>query len=175
MSTTPGRHLTSFSWSATKAKTSGRGRLTTMLFSAAGIRATLTGDERSGKVVGVERPQVFKRFSDADELDREAQLVCDRDGDATLRAAVELRQRDARDADGFAEEARLLQAVLSGRRVDDEQRLVRCAFELSFDHPAHLRQLLHQIRLRVETSGGVDDHDVAPVSGRALDCVIGNR
>ena len=48
-----------------------------------------------------------------------------------------------------------------GRRVDDEQRLVRGAFELALDHASHLRQLLHQVRLRVQPAGGVDDHDVA--------------
>src|SRR6266571_3019350 len=150
MSSTPGRHLTSFSWFATKANTSERGRLMTMLFSADGMRATLTGDERAGKVVGIERPEIFQRFPDADELDRESQFVGDRDCDAAFCAAVELRQRHARDADGLAEEARLLQSVLSGGRVDDEQRFVRRAFELAFDHTAHLRQLLHQVRLSVE-------------------------
>src|SRR5947209_3984081 len=113
MSTTPGRHFASFSWSATNAKTSARGLLTTMLFSADGMRATLTGDECACEVVRIERPEVVKAFADADELDRELQLVRDRDGDPALRAAVELRQRDAADADGLAEQARLLQAVLT--------------------------------------------------------------
>ena len=55
----------------------------------------------------------------------EAELVRDRDRDAAFRGAVELRQHDAGDAGGLAEELRLLHAVLAGRRVDDEQRLVR--------------------------------------------------
>src|SRR6266705_758698 len=108
MSSTPGRHVASFSWFATNANTSERGRLMTMLFSADGMRATLTGDERAGKVVRVERPEIFQSFADADELDGQGELVGDRDGDAAFRAAVELGQRDAGDADGLAEEARLL-------------------------------------------------------------------
>ena len=75
--------------------------------------------------------------------------MCDCDGDAALCAAVELRQRDARDSDRFSEEPRLLQSVLSCRRVDDEQRLVRRSFQLALDDAPHLRELLHQVRLRV--------------------------
>src|SRR5215471_10640771 len=121
MSSTPGRHFGSFSWSATKANTSERGRSITMLFSADAIRATLLRHQCPGEVLRVERRQVVERLPHADQLDRQAELVRDRDGDASLRAAVELRQHDAGDADRLAEEARLLQPVLPGRRVDDEQ------------------------------------------------------
>ncbi len=54
------------------------------------------GEERSGEVLGDERPQVLERLADADQLDRQAQLVRDGDRDAALGGAVELRQRDAR-------------------------------------------------------------------------------
>jgi hypothetical protein len=80
-----------------------------------------------GEVARIERPEILQLLPDPDELHRQAELVRDRDRDAALRRAVELRQRDARDADRLAEEARLLEAVLAGRRVDDEQRLVRRA------------------------------------------------
>ena len=95
-----------------------------------------------------------------DELDRQPELVRDRDGHAALGRAVELRQRDAGHAGRLAEQPRLLQAVLPGRRVDDEQRLVRRALEPALDHAPHLGELLHQVRLRVQAAGGVDDHDV---------------
>ena len=65
-------------------------------------------------------------------------------------------------------------AVLAGRRVDDEQRLVRRALEPARDHAAHLRQLVHQVRLRVQAAGGVDDHDVRRAPAR-LDRVVGDR
>ena len=86
----------------------------------------------------------------------------DRDRDPALRGAVELGQRDPRHVDGLAEQARLLQAVLTRRRVDDEQRLVRRALEPLADHAAHLGELLHQVRLRVQPAGRVHDDHVAP-------------
>src|SRR6266540_4030998 len=171
MSTMPGRHLASFSWFATKANTSERGRLMTRLFSAEGMGATLSGDEGAREVLRVERPEVVEALSYPDQLHRQAELVRDRDGDAAFGAAVELRQCDACDADRFPEEARLLQTVLARGRVDDEQCLVRRACELAFDDASDLGQLLHQVRLRVQPSRGVDDHDVASVLGRALDRV----
>ncbi len=119
----------------------------------------------------VERPQVVEPFADADELHRQAELVRDRDGDAALRRAVELRQRDAGHADGVVEEPRLLQPVLAGRRVDDEQHLVRRALAPPGDHAPHLRELVHQVRLRVQPAGRVDDHDVRVGADR----VVGDR
>ena len=133
------------------------------------------GDERAGEIVRVERAQVVETLADADQLHRQAELVGDRDGDPALRRAVELRQRDAGDAGGLAEEARLLEAVLAGGRVDDEERLVRGAFEAALDHAAHLRQLLHQVRLRVQAAGGVDDRDVLAARAGGLDGVVGDR
>src|SRR5262245_33575828 len=91
-------------------------------------------DERLREVVRVERAQVLERLAHADQLHGQAELVRDRDRDAALRAAVELRQRHSRDADGVVEQARLLHRVLPGRRVDDEQRLVRRAFGSRGDH-----------------------------------------
>ena len=78
---------------------------------------------------GSNGPQVVETLPHADELHRQAELVGDRDRDPALGRAVELRQRDAGDAGRLAEEARLLEAVLARRRVDDEQRLVRRALD----------------------------------------------
>src|SRR2546423_7598292 len=175
MSSTPGRHALSFSCSATNANTSGRVLLMTMLFSAEGILlASLTRDERPREVVRIERPEVLELLPHADQLDGEPELVRDRDRDPALCAAVQLRQRDAGDADRVAEEPGLLQAVLPRRRVDDQERLVRRAGQPAFDDPSHLRQLLHQVRLRVQAAGRVDDDDVPLVLPRALDRVERN-
>ena len=114
----------------------------------------------------VERAEVIELLADAHELDGEAELVGDGDGDAALRRAVQLRQRDAGHADRVAEESRLLQAVLAGGRVDDQQGLVRRARQALLDHAAHLGELLHQVRLRVQSAGRVDDHDVAAPGSR---------
>ena len=51
---------------------------------------------------------------------------------------------------------------------------MRRAVEPPGDHAAHLRELLHQVRLRVQAAGGVDDHDVAAARLRRLDRVVGD-
>ena len=99
----------------------------------------------------------------------------DREGDAALRRAVELRQRDAADLDCLAEELRLADAVLPGGRVDDEQRLVWRAFEPVLDDTSDLRQLFHQVHLRVQAAGGVDDDDVPAARRSGFDGVVGDR
>src|SRR3954451_12098943 len=77
-----------------------------------------------GEVVSVERAQVLERLADADQLHGDAELARDGERDAALRRAVELGQDDAVDRHGLGEELRLAQAVLTGRGVDGEQRLV---------------------------------------------------
>ena len=123
----------------------------------------------------VERPEIVEPFADADELDGQPELVGDRDRHASSRGAVELRQRDAGDTGGLTEESRLLQAVLARRRVDDEQGLVRCALDSAGEHPADLGELVHQVRLRVQPAGGVDDDDILPARARRLDGVECDR
>jgi hypothetical protein len=68
-----------------------------------------------------------------------------------------------------------LQSVLAGGRVDDEERLVRRALELGLDDTVDLRELLHQVRLRVQAAGGVDNHHVAAVARGAPDRVVSDR
>ena len=95
------------------------------------------------------------------------QLLGDRERDAALCGAVELGERDAGHVHRVAEQQRLAQAVLAGRGVDRQQRLVRSAGRLAGDHLAHLAQLVHQVLLCVQTAGGVaDDHVVAARLGR---------
>src|SRR4029079_14378165 len=81
------------------------------------------------ELAGIEGLQVVQRLAHADELDRQADLVRDRDGDPTLRAAVELRKGYSGDLHRVAEEARLLEPVLARGRVDDEKCLVGRAVE----------------------------------------------
>ena len=68
------------------------------------------------------------------------ELAGDRQRDAALRGAVELRQHDAVDRHRLGEELGLAQAVLAGRRVDGQQRLVRRALDLLGDDAADLRR-----------------------------------
>ena len=110
----------------------------------------------------------------ADELHREAELVRNRHRDAAFCAPVQFRQRDARHADRVAEQPCLNKTVLSRRRVDDEEGLVRRPLELACDDAPNLRELVHQVRLRVQPARGVDDHDVAPFAGRGFDPLVGD-
>src|ERR671932_145316 len=50
--------------------------------------------QRAREVAGVEGPQVVELLSDADELHRDPELARDRERDAALRGAVELREDD---------------------------------------------------------------------------------
>src|SRR5439155_10987817 len=81
---------------------------------------------------------------------------------------------DAGDVDGLAEETRLLEAVLAGGGVEDEQRLVRGALQAVGDDPPDLAQLVHQVRLRVQTAGGVHEDDVAMPALRGSNGVEGD-
>ena len=64
------------------------------------------------------------------------------------------------DRDRLAEQHRLAQPVLAGGGVDRQERLVRRAGRLALDHLAHLAELVHQVLLRVEPAGCVDDHHI---------------
>ena len=102
--------------------------------------------ERAGVVRRVERAEIVDPLPYPDELDGEPELDGDRDRNATSGAAVELRERDASDADGFAEQPRLLETVLASGRVHDEQRFVRRAVDPTLDDAPHLLELGHEVR-----------------------------
>ena len=52
---------------------------------------------------------------------------------------------------------------------------MRRSVEATRDHAPHLGQLLHQVRLRVQAAGRVDDHDVAAASHTGLHRVVRDR
>ena len=79
----------------------------------------------------VERRQVVRALAEPDQLHRDAELALHGDHDAALGGAVELGEHDAGDAGGLSEEAGLLEAILAGGGVDDEQGLVGRAFYLA--------------------------------------------
>src|SRR4051794_17715069 len=60
--------------------------------------------QRAREVIRVEGAQVLERLADPDELDRDLELVGDREGDTALGGPVELGQDDAVDVDGLGEE-----------------------------------------------------------------------
>src|SRR6266508_4801917 len=84
--------------------------------------------------------------------------------------AIETATRDGRDvvivdtAGRLHTQANLMQELAKVRRV----------IELGLDHSAYLRQLLHQVRLGMQATCGVDDHDVSAVARRGFDRVVGD-
>ena len=92
----------------------------------------------------------------------------DRQRDPALRGAVELGQDDAGDVDGLVRTP-APGGGRSGPVVASITISVSCGApsRLLLEHAAHLRQLLHQVRLGVKAPGGVrDDHVGAPRLGR---------
>src|SRR6185437_1752622 len=73
------------------------------------------------------------------------------------------------------EQARLLEAVLAGRRVDRQEHLVRRARDAAGDDAVDLAQLVHQVTLGVQPPGGVDDDDVAAAGLGGGDRIEGDR
>ena len=61
------------------------------------------------------------------------------------------------------------QAVLAGRRVEDEQRLWARIRQSPADDAPDLRELVHEVRLRVQPARGVDQHDVRPPCHRGIE------
>src|SRR5690349_21354623 len=72
----------------------------------------------------VERREVVGALAEPDQLHRNSELLLYGDDDAALGRAVQLGEHDAGHVDRLGEHARLLQAVLAGGGVEDEQRLV---------------------------------------------------
>ena len=122
--------------------------------------------------LGVERQQVVDLLPDPDEPDRHPEVVLDREHDPALRGRVELRQHDAGQPDGLVERLRLGEAVLAGRRIEHEERLGLGAGQALVDDPADLRQLVHQVRLRVEPAGGVGDDEVGAAGDGRVERVV---
>ncbi len=110
--------------------------------------------------LGIEGEDVFDFFADAGKADRKAEFVGDGDHDAAFGGAVELGKDDAGDTGGFGEEPGLLQTVLAGGGIDDEQGLVRRAGHLALGRATHLVELFHEVGFRVEAAGGIDEHEV---------------
>ena len=108
----------------------------------------------------VEGQEILNLFADADELNRQAEFAGDGDDDATLGGAVELGENNAGRAGALGELARLLEAVLPGRGVNNQQHLMGRPRHFAAGDAAHLVELGHQVVFGVEPSGGVDDDEI---------------
>src|SRR3990172_12135879 len=69
--------------------------------------------QRLDELLWIKIPQIFDRFSDAHELDRDGKLPADGKDDAPFRCPVELREHNARYPERLVEHLRLGQGVLA--------------------------------------------------------------
>ena len=123
----------------------------------------------------VERPQVVEPLADADQLHRQAELV----------ARSRPRCRPSPMPSSFVRTTPVTPTASSKRRaccspfwpvVASRTSSVSCGApsRRPADDAADLRELVHQVRLRVQPAGGVDDHDVTSPRARP-DRVVGDR
>ena len=89
------------------------------------------------------------------ERDRPADDLLDAERGAAAGVAVELGEDHAVDRERLRGTPRRLHGVLTGHRVDDEERVV------GLDRLGDLADLLHHLGVDREAAGGVDDEHVA--------------
>ena len=124
--------------------------------------------------MGVEGDEVVDFFAGADEADGQIQLAGDGHDDAAFRGAVELGQDDSGYAGVAPEFAGLIEAVLPGGGVENQENIVRRAGN-NFGGGAFLFvQLGHQIGFRVQASGGVHDDHISGMGARGRNRVEDN-
>ena len=110
----------------------------------------------------IEDGQVFELLADADELDRHADHTVNRQCGAAAGIAVHLGQDHARDPDCLVKPLRDPDRFLSRHAVRDEQDLVRIELGLQ------PRELIHQLDIRLQPTGRVQQHVGAPFATRHI-------
>src|SRR2546423_1388848 len=121
-------------------------------------RLRVRAKQRVDELGRIERRKVIGTLAEADQLHRDTQAALHGDDDATRGRPVQLRQYHTGDVAHLGEHPGLLQAVLPGGGVQDQQRLVDRAVLLH--HPLDLAQLVHQADLVLQPAGRVDQDGV---------------
>ena len=121
----------------------------------------------------VERRQVVRAFTQADELDGNTQLLLNGHDNTALRGAVQLSQHDTGHVHDLAKDLRLDHAVLAGRRVNHEQNLGDRRFLLN--HTLDLTELVHQASLVLQAARGIHQHGVDAFLLTGLNRIKGDR
>src|SRR3954469_22309787 len=96
-----------------------------MLRSGAAGAVFGVAEEGVDELAGIELDQVVCLLADTDVRERDAKFTDDGEGEAALPGAAQRHKRDVRHVYRLGEDAGLMEAVLAGVRVDDEQRLLR--------------------------------------------------
>ena len=89
------------------------------------IVAHAVAHDRAREALRIEGLQILDLLADADQLDRDAELLIDGDHDAALGGAIELRQDQPGEPHRLVEHLGLLESVLAGGRLDDHEAFMR--------------------------------------------------
>ena len=116
----------------------------------------------------MEHLQRIHLFARADELERLVDYRANRDGCTAAGVAVEFGQYDAVEIETVVELLGRIDCVLTGHRIDHEERFAR------FDGSLDGRDLLHHLFIYGQTSGRIDDYRVEVVRPGVLDRILGN-
>ena len=112
------------------------------------------------ELLGVENLEIIDFLADTYIFYRNLHLVGDSNDHTSAGCPVKLRDGEAVHIGGCRELARLLEGILSGRSVEDEEYFV---WRIRYDplhHFLDFRQLVHQANLIMETPGGINDDDI---------------
>ena len=127
-------------------------------------------DERSW----FEASDVVNLLAHTDKLHRPAHLLANRHDDAPFGGTVEFGEDDPSAVDGLGELTGLADPVLAGGGVEDEEDFVgRCGDQLA-DGRLDFGQFGHQVLLRLQPTGRIDNADVSVELTGPLDGSIGD-
>ncbi len=110
--------------------------------------------------------QVVFALAQADVFHRDVEFFADGEDDAAFGRAVEFRQDHAGEGDDFSESFRLAHRILSRRRVQHQECLMRRVRDDFFNHAADFFELFHEIHFRLETPRRVDEYDIRAACDR---------
>src|SRR6266516_5454133 len=113
--------------------------------------------QRRRELLRVERLQIIRLFADADEFDRQAELVLNRDDHAAFARAVEFGDDEPRELHRFVKFTRLVQGVHAGGAVEHQQDFMRRAGQFPGHHAMQFLQFLHQIVFCVHPPRRIDE------------------
>ena len=120
-------------------------------------------EDASRHPVGVELLELGELLAGGGEGDRAADDLLDRQRGTAAGVAVHLRHDHAVDLERLVERLGGLDGVLTGHGIDDEEGVV------GLDRSGDLADLLHHLGVDRQTTGGVDDDDVAAEALRLLE------
>lgn len=125
------------------------------------------------KYSGIKRFDIGRGFAETDEFDGNADLVMNADDHAAFGRPVEFREEHAGYGHVFHKNFGLMNGVLAGGRVQDQQYFVRGSGNVLFDDALDLAQLAHEMILGMESSRRIDQEHVRVSRQRGLTRIVG--